>query len=272
MTLLSERYRMNIIVCIKQVPESHCQIIPTENGQSIEEQDIYWTLSPEDECVVEQALQICEKVPGSTVTAIRVGSKEKQEALISALAMGVNKAILVTSNEVLDPFRIAKALASVIKSQCEDPDLILCGNISYDNQNQQVPQLLAQMIDLPAITRVIEISMDDQAAKINRQGDGGNIEVYKTSEPILLACSYGIVEPRYAPLPHIKRAEKEVIVEMSLKEVGVKKNDQRLRYKNFRPMPIRKAGKVFKFANDEEDVLLNEVVDVLLKEVRSFQD
>lgn len=263
---------MNIIVCIKQVPDTHCQISPGENGDSIDEEDFFWAISPEDECVVEQALQISEQITDSTVTAIRIGAKENQEALVSALAMGVDNAILVRSAEQLDPFRIAKALAGAIKNMDDEPDLIFCGNISYDSQNQQVPQLLAQMLDLPAMTRVIEITLQDQQFRLGRLCDGGKIEIYRVNTPIVIACSYGITEPRYAPLPHIKRAEKQPIFEMSLSEVGVEKNDQRLRYKNFRLPVKREQGRSFNLTDtSQEELLLNELVDLLCKEVESFQ-
>ncbi len=262
---------MNIIVCIKQVPDTHCQIIPNENGESIDEEDFFWTISPEDECVVEQALQISEQISDCTVTAIRVGAKKSQEALVSALAMGVDNAILVKSDEQLDPYQIAKALAGTIKSLDGKSDLILCGNISYDSQNQQVPQLLAQMLDLPAMTRVIEITLQDQQFRLGRICDGGRIEIYQIDTPIVIACSYGITEPRYSPLPHIKRAEKQSISEMSLDEVGVEKNDQRLRYKNFRLPVKREQGRSFNLNDVQEEVLLNELVDLLCEEVESFQ-
>ncbi len=262
---------MNIIVCIKQVPDTHCQISPGENGDSIAEEDFFWTISPEDECVVEQALQISEQITDSTVTAIRIGAKKNQKALVFALAMGVDNAILVKSNEQLDPYRIAKALAGAIKSIDDKPDLILCGNISYDSQNQQVPQLLAQMLDLPSMTSVIEITLQDQQFRLGRLCDGGKIEIYRINTPVVIACSYGIVEPRYAPLPHIKHAEKKLIPEMSLDEVGVEKNDQRLRYKNFRLPVKRKQGRSFNLNDDQEEVLLNELVDLLCEEVESFQ-
>jgi len=262
---------VNIFVCIKEVPDYHSRIVAGPEGGSTNRQEPRWAINPEDECAIEQAVQLKEEFPSVTVTALRIGHEREHDALIYALAMGADDAILVRSSEFLDPYRTAKALVGAIKQVDRKPDLILCGTESSDYNNLQVPQTLAQLMGLPCVTRIVEFSLSETILTLRRLVSGGSMETYQLQLPAVVACSYGLNVPRYAPLPRLRQAEKKPFNKLMLEEVGVSEKDQRLRYSNHRLPPVRSTGKRFDATdsgNLEETV--NEVVDFLRADIKSI--
>lgn len=262
---------MDIFVCVKQVPHENCEIVPIDNGASVDQEGFVWIINPEDECAVEQALLIKEVIPETTITAITVEQPDqKQHALITALAMGVDQAILVEANDDLDPYQISKALAGGIH-HIGKPDLVLSGNTGYDGQSQLVPQLLAHKLALPSLTHVNEFQINDETFLLRRQSEAGVTETYKINQPALITCSYGLNEPRYAPLPFIKRAEKTPLIRLTLEDVGVTQDDQRLRYSNIR-LPEKKTNtQVFDtFDASSRDNVLDQLVTTLRQDIKQL--
>ena len=267
-----ETTTLNIFVCVKQVPDIRSNIIPNVEAGYIETEHLHWVINPEDECAVEQALLFRECIPDASITAVRVGDKQDSEALISAMAMGADDAILVkATDKQLDPFMTAQALKGAIEYSGKQPDLILCGNESFGDESNTVPQILAQMLNQPCVTRIMKCSIDDTTLRLERQIEGGVTEKYKFSLPGVVAYNYGINTPRYAPLPHIKSAHQKPLIELNLDEVGIADNDQRLCYSNFRPAPGKKAGKVF-YAVDKTEIenVVKEVVKILYSDHESL--
>lgn len=293
---------MNIFVCIKQVPGIRSDIVPNIEANYIETEKLRWIISPEDDCAVEQALQIREQFPDSSITALRVGSEKDYEPLIGAMAMGANDSILVLAKEEqLDPNMTAKAIKAAIERSGKKPDIILCGNGSVDNESCQVPQMLAQMFSFPCVTRVIDFSMNNGEPKLKRQIEGGKIESYWAQLPIVVACNDGLNVPRYAPLPFIEEARQKPMLKLSLDETDVNIDDQRLRYSNFRLpqteqtnkdiynyslsnileavmtrlstlFPGKKTRKVFNASNKSDvDNVVAEVIENLRSDIKSLQ-
>ena len=263
---------LNIFVCVKQVPDIRSDIVPNIEASYIETEHLHWAINPEDECAVEQSLLIRDQIPGSSITALRVGSEQDTEALISAMAMGADEAILVQACEdQLDPFMTAKALKGAIEHSGGKPDLILCGNESFGDESLQVSQLLAQMLCLPCITRVMGFSIVNTELELIRQIESGKTESYRVKLPVVVACNYGLNEPRYAPLPHIKMAYQKPMLKLSLHETGVSNEDQRLRYSNFRQAPVKKTGKSFNASSKNDiDNVVAEVIEHLRADLKSL--
>jgi len=263
---------LNIFVCVKQVPDIRSEIVPNSEADFIDTEHLHWIINPEDECAVEQALLFRERIPDASITAVQVGDKQDSEALISAMAMGADDAILVkVTDKQLDPFMTAKALKGAIEYCGKQADLILCGNESFGDESYQVPQILSQMLNLPCVTRILKCSIDDTTLRLERQIEGGVTEKYKLNLPAVVACNYGLNTPRYAPLPHINSAHQKPLTELSLDEVSVNDNDQRLRYSNYRIIPDKKAGKVF-YAVDKYRIegVVNEIVEILYSDLDSL--
>lgn len=260
---------LNIFVCVKQTPDIRSEIIPNYEASYIETKHLHWSINPEDECAVEQALLFREQLADTSITAIRVGDKQDSEALINALAMGADDAILInTKDKQLDPFMTAKALKGVIENSDKEAGLILCGNESLGDESYQVPQILAQMLGLPCITKAVKCFIDNGILILERQIEGGTTEKHTLNMPAVIACSYGINTPRYAPFPHIQAAYKKPLIELSLADVGINDNDRRLYYSNYRLAPEKKTGKIF-YANDKAGIenTIEKIVEIIYSDL-----
>lgn len=236
---------MNIFVCVKQVPDTETKITPNGDGSFIDTSSIKWIMNPYDEFAVEQALLIKQANPAANVTVLRVGSVKDTEALRTAMAMGADDGILVEATDNLDSFSIAKALKGAIDKSGKKPDLILAGKQAIDDDCLQVPQILAQMLDLPSVAVVVGFEMNGTKITAKREIEGGALEVYEVNGPCMIACNKGLNTPRYASLPGIMKAKKKPMAQHSLADVGVSDADRRVKYSGFRLPPEKPAGKKF---------------------------
>ena len=260
---------MNIFVCVKQVPDTETKITPNGDSSFVELNNIKWIMNPYDEFAVEQALLTKQSDSSSNITVVRVGSKQNSEALRTAMAMGADQGILVNTDENLDAYMTAKALKGAIEKSGKTPDLILCGKQSIDSDALQVPQILAEMLDLPSVSVVVGFEQNGSSLQLKREVDGGSLEVYNVDTPCIVACNKGLNTPRYASLPGIMKAKKKPLDEFSLSDVGVSSEDQMIEYSNFR-LPLEKPpGKVFD-AMDEttHNEVVSNVVNLLKTEAK----
>ena len=262
---------MNIFVCVKQVPDTETKVIPNADGSFIETASIKWIMNPYDEFAVEQALLMKTANPAANVSVVRVGSVKDTEALRTAMAMGADEAILVEAPDNLDSFSIAKALKGAIDKSGKKPDLILTGKQAIDDDCLQVPQILAQMLDLPSVAVVVGFELTGTTAKAKREVEGGALEVYEMPTPCLVACNKGLNTPRYASLPGIMKAKKKPLAQHSLADVGVSDADRRVKYSQFKLPPEKPAGKKYDAtdAAKQRDVV-SQVVGLLRTEAKAL--
>lgn len=260
---------MNIFVCVKQVPDTETKIVPTSDGSFIETASIKWIMNPYDEYAVEQALLIKTANPAANVTVVRVGSVKDTEALRTAMAMGADDASHVEANDNLDSYSIAKALKGAIEKSGKKPDLILAGKQAIDDDCLQVPQILAEMFNMPSVSVIVGFELNGSSIKVKREVEGGALEVYEVATPVLLACNKGLNTPRYASLPGIMKAKKKPLAQYSLADVGVSDNDRRVKYSGFKLPPEKPAGKKFDAtdAAKQKDVVA-QVVGLLRTEAK----
>ena len=236
---------MNIFVCVKQVPDTETKIVPTADGSFIETSSIKWIMNPYDEFAVEQALLVKQANPAANVTVIRVGSVKDTEALRTAMAMGADDAVLIEAGDNLDSYSIAKALKGGIDKTGKTPDLILAGKQAIDDDALQVPQILAEMLNLPSVSVIVGFEIAGPTVKVKREVEGGALEVYEMNTPCVVACNKGLNTPRYASLPGIMKAKKKPMTQHSLADVGVSDADRRVKYSQFRLPPEKPPGKKF---------------------------
>lgn len=257
---------MNIFVCVKQVPDTETKILPTGDKSFVDLNNIKWIMNPYDEFAVEQALLVKQSNPSANITVIRVGSKQSSEAIRTAMAMGADDGILVETNEQLDAFMTANALKAAIEKSGKTPDLIFCGKQAIDTDSLQVPQLLAQLLNLPSVSVVVNYEQNGSTLKLQREVDGGSLEIYEVNTPCLVACNKGLNTPRYASLPGIMKAKKKPLLEISLEQAGVTASHKKVQYSNFR-LPLEKpAGKVF---NAQEESAQKEIVANVINLLRT---
>ena len=240
---------MNIIVCMKQVPDTETLIKIKPDGSGIVTDDIKYVMNPYCEFAVEEALRIKEKFSGQAIL-VSMGPQRAVEALRTGLAMGADRSIHLNDPafEGADGFATAKALAEVIKKEAFD--LILCGKQAVDDDMSQVGQSLAEFLNLPHVTLItkLEISADKKKAKVEREIEGGK-EVIEVNLPAVFTCQKGLNEPRYASLPGIMKAKKKEVKPINLGALGLP-GDQtgaagaKTKILKYTPPPSRPPGKV----------------------------
>jgi electron transfer flavoprotein beta subunit len=237
---------MNIIACIKQVPDTETKLKIKADASGVEPGDTKWVMNPYDEFAVEEALKLRDKcADGSLVTVMTLGPKPRAiEVLRTALAMGADQATLIECTETLDSNSVAKALAAVIKKEAFGA--IFTGKQAIDDDCSQVSQLLAQNLDIGHATVVIkfELSGDKTSALIEREVEGGSREIVELKLPAVIGANKGLNTPRYASLPGIMKAKKKEIKEVSFQSLGVTEKDIKISYQDFQLPPPRLAGKI----------------------------
>jgi electron transfer flavoprotein beta subunit len=260
---------MEIVVCVKQVPDTETRVVPRSDGTYIETASIKWIMNPYDEFAVEQALLVKASNPSANVTVVRVGSVQSSEALRTALAMGADEAILVEAADNLDSCQIVKAIKNALEKSGKKPNLILSGKQAIDSDCLQVPQMLAQSLGMPSVSVVVGFEMTGDKLILKREVDGGAIEIYEVALPAVVACNKGLNTPRYASLPGIMKAKKKPLAQYSMADVGVSESDRKLHYSDFRLPPEKPQGKVFDAMEEAKhrDVV-KQVVSLLRNEAK----
>lgn len=262
---------MNIIVCIKQVPDTETQIKIGSDGKSIVDSDVKWIMNPYDEFGVEEALKLKEKF-GGEVTVVGAGPKRVTESLRTALAMGADKAVLVSDAalEGSDSLGIAKALAAAIKGQ--EFDVVFTGQRGVDDDSGLVGAALAEFLDIPQVSVItkLEVSEDGKTLKANRPVEGETL-VIEADIPALLTTQKGLNEPRYASLPGIMKAKKKPLDEKSLADLGLDASGfgteaRKLKIVELTPPPERAAGKIIE--GDSPEAKAAELAKLLHEEAK----
>jgi electron transfer flavoprotein beta subunit len=245
---------MNIVVCVKQVPDTETKIRVKSDASGIETNDIKWVLNPYDEFAVEEALKLRDKLAdGSTVTAVTLGPNARvTEVLRTVLAMGADNAVVVDGPDNLDSNTVAKALAEVVKK--EGFGIVFTGKQAIDDDCAQVSQLLAEYLSVPHSTVIIkfELAGDKSSATLEREVEGGAKEVIQVQLPAVVGANKGLNTPRYASLPGIMKAKKKEIKEHAYSSLGLGAAEQKISYKGFQLPPPRPSGKILSGAAGEQ--------------------
>ena len=197
---------MKIAVCLKRVPDTTAKISIAADGKSIDESGIKFVPNPYDEFALEEAIKLKETAGSGETTVIALGSDASAETLRTALAMGIDKAVLLQSPGSIDGFEVAQALAAEIKAG--GYDLVLFGKMAVDDYNHQVGAMVAEILELPCITTVAHLKIDGGKVEAEREIEGG-IEVVTCSLPAVLTTDKGLNNPRLPSLKGIMAAKKK---------------------------------------------------------------
>ena len=199
---------MHICVCVKRVPLTGGKITLTDDQRAVSTKHLGFTVSPHEECAVEEAVQIVEREGGS-VTVLTLGPPEAEEQLRDMMAIGADRAIhLVSDGEEWDPQATAAAIVAAIRADEQAHDLILFGNESADAGNYQVAIRVAHALSLPCVTGVKAISFDGGRAVCEQEVPGGR-DVYELPLPAVVTVKEGINLPRYPSVPGRLRAKRK---------------------------------------------------------------
>ncbi len=227
---------MDIIVCMKRVPDSAAKIKVAGDGKSIDPSGVEYIISPYDEMALERAIQLREEHDGS-VTVMCLGVPEAAKEIRQALAMGADKAIHIKdSGGSRGPAGIAKVLAETIKGR--PFDLLMFGRQSIDADNCAVGVMVAGLLDIPVVTLVTKIEVADGCATAHREAEGGT-EVIEVALPAAFTAQRGLAEPRYPAIKGIMMAKKKPVEEIDAPEPG-----GALTLESLAPPPERTAGRI----------------------------
>ncbi len=215
---------MKIVVLVKQVPGSEARIRIAGDGRSIDPAEVSFVVNPYDEYALEAGLQLKEKF-GGELTAVSAGSPKAEEALRTCLALGADRAVLIRDEAMAAApcSFVAKALAAVLKKL--EPDLILCGKVSIDQENSAVGVEVAEFLDLPHVSVVSKLEATaENRLRVHREIEGG-AEVIDVDLPAVLTANKGLNEPRYASLKGIMAAKKKPLESQDLASLGLDAGD-----------------------------------------------
>ncbi len=197
---------MKIAVCLKRVPDTTTKIVVGADGKSIDETGVKFVPNPYDEYAIEEALALKEKAGDGETVVYSLGSDSSQETIRSALAVGIDRGVLLQTEGSPDGLVVAKALADALEG--EGFDLILFGKLAVDDYNHQVGPMVAELLSLPCITTVAHLSVEDGGVVADREIEGG-IEVSTCRLPAVITCDKGLNTPRLPKLKGIMAAKKK---------------------------------------------------------------
>jgi electron transfer flavoprotein beta subunit len=226
---------LNLIVCLKRVPDTTARIAVGPDGRRINPEGIDTIINPYDEFAIEEALKIRE-VHGGEVVGVTLDPDGNETILRKALAMGVDRGVLVVGGDPFDAAATAEILASVLRSI--PFDLLLFGKQSIDSDAYAVPGMVAHRLGLPRATVVVRLTVGDRRVTVHRQIEGAE-EVLELPMPCLIAAQKGLNEPRFPSLKGIMQAKKKPLERRDAPPV-----EPRIEILRMEPPPPRPAGRI----------------------------
>ena len=209
---------MKVLVAVKRVVDYNVKVRPKADGTDVDLANVKMSINPFCEIAVEEAVRLKEKGVATEILAVSVGPQQSQEQLRTALALGADRAILVSTENTLEPLAIAKCLKAVCDS--ESPDLVLMGKQAIDGDNNQTGQMLAALLGVGQATFASELSIDGGSASVTREVDGG-LQTISLPLPAVVTADLRLNEPRYASLPNIMKAKKKPLDTTTPDDLGV---------------------------------------------------
>ena len=209
---------MRILVPVKRVVDYNVKIRVKADGSGVELANVKMSMNPFDEIAVEEAIRLKEKGIATEVIAISIGAKPVEETLRTALAVGADKAIVITTDARIEPLAAAKLLKEVVLR--EKADLVICGKQAIDDDANQTGQMLAALLGWPQATFASAIEIANGEAVVTREVDGGLMTIAVTL-PAVITTDLRLNEPRYAKLPDIMKARAKPLTTLTPAELGV---------------------------------------------------
>ncbi|MCA2014458.1 electron transfer flavoprotein subunit beta/FixA family protein [Pararhodobacter sp. CCB-MM2] len=233
---------MKVLVPVKRVIDYNVKVRVKADGSGVDLANVKMSMNPFDEIAVEEAIRLKEKGAATEVVVVSIGVKQAQETLRTALAMGADRAILITAADDvhtdIEPLAVAKLLAAVVKD--EEPGLVLAGKQAIDNDMNATGQMLSALLGWSQATFASELEVADGKAKVTREVDGG-LQTIEVAMPTIVTVDLRLNEPRYASLPNIMKAKKKPLDEKTAADYGVDVTPRLTVVKTSEPA-ARKAG------------------------------
>jgi electron transfer flavoprotein beta subunit len=244
---------MKILVPVKRAVDKDVKIRVKSDGSGVELANVKMSMNPFDEIAVEEAIRLKEAGKATEIVAVSIGPPQAGETIRTALAMGVDRGILVKVDGVAEPLAVAKILKAV--AEAEKPGLVIMGKQAIDDDSNQTGQMLAALLGWPQGTFASKLVIDGDALMVTREVDGG-LQTVKLKLPAIVTTDLRLNEPRYASLPNIMKAKKKPIDDKSAGDYGVDIKPRLEVVKTAEP-PVRKAGVKVKTVTELVDQLKN---------------
>ena len=209
---------MKVLVPVKRVIDYNVKVRVKSDQSGVDLANVKMSMNPFDEIAVEEAVRLKEGGTASEVIAISIGPEKAQDQLRQALAMGADRAILIKSENEVEPLAVAKLLKKVVEA--ESPDLVILGKQAIDDDSNQTGQMLAALLGWAQGTFASKVEKDGDGLKVTREIDGG-LQTIALKLPAIVTTDLRLNEPRYASLPNIMKAKKKPLDVKDVAEYGV---------------------------------------------------
>jgi electron transfer flavoprotein beta subunit len=229
---------MKVLVAVKRVVDYNVKIRVKADGSGVELANVKMSMNPFDEIGVEEAVRLKEQGKATEVVAVSIGPAQAQETLRTALAMGADRAILVKTDDLVEPLAVAKILKGVVAA--ENPEIVILGKQAIDDDCNQTGQMLAALLGWPQATFTSKLEPGAGEAQITREIDGG-LQMLTVKLPAVVTTDLRLNQPRYASLPNIMKAKKKPLDEKTPADFGVD-TTPRLKLVKTEEPPKRLAG------------------------------
>ena len=214
---------MKILVAVKRVVDYNVKVRPNSDSSDVELANVKMSVNPFCEIAVEEAVRLKEKSVATEIIAVTIGTAQSQEQLRTCLALGADRAILVETDQSVEPLAVAKCLKAVYDQ--EQPDIVLMGKQAIDGDNNQTGQMLASMLGCAQGTFASEVIVEEGIVEegiiaVTREIDGG-LQTLNLKLPAVITTDLRLNEPRYASLPNIMKAKQKPLATHTTHELGV---------------------------------------------------
>jgi electron transfer flavoprotein beta subunit len=209
---------MKLLVAVKRVIDFNVKPRVKADGSGVDLANVKMSMNPFDEIAVEEALRLREKGAATEVIAVSIGPAKAQETLRTALAMGADRAILVQTDDAVEPLAVAKILAKIAAE--EAPGMVILGKQAIDDDSNQTGQMLAALLGWGQGTFASKVEVAGDGVAVTREVDGG-LETVKLKLPAVVTTDLRLNEPRYATLPNIMKAKSKPMAMKSPADYGV---------------------------------------------------
>jgi electron transfer flavoprotein beta subunit len=229
---------MKILVPVKRVIDYNVKPRVKADGTGVDLANVKMSMNPFDEIAVEEAIRLKEKGAATEIVAVSIGPAKAQETLRTALAMGADRAILVETEEEVEPLAVAKILKAIADE--EAPGLVILGKQSISDDSNQTGQMLAALMGRPQGTFANTVAVEGDSVTVKREVDGG-LQTVKLALPAIVTTDLRLNEPRYASLPNIMKAKQKPLATKTAADYGVDLTPRLKTLKVAEP-PVRQAG------------------------------
>lgn len=209
---------MKILVTLKRVVDYNVRVRVKNDGSGVETEGVKMSINPFDEIALEEAIRIKERGEASEIIVASIGSDQCQQQLRTGLAMGADRAILIESDEAVQPLSAAQAFLSIVEE--EQPSLVLMGKQAIDDDCSQTGQMLAAMWGRPQATFASKVLLTGSSAQVTREVDSG-LETIEVDLPAVITVDLRLNEPRFVKLPDIMKAKQKPLVVRPINELGI---------------------------------------------------